>query len=352
MSAAEPRARTIEEELTQLISEGATPERLQESKGLIEAISPAVVPADAGASVREDALAAVLWRVTDVPSDEFGQRAEHLRAAREAFGWTEWSPEDIRQLLLAAKGDAALPEDMPLSKVERLDRHEFSVRQILAGGRFISSRSGAVRTIRGMRNKWPKMVAYVLGGIETLLQDAGSVQELAERFGGNGEPTGRYAQAPRRWLTRRTTYAALGLATLLIAVVVVIVAMSGESTPEPPASRTEAATPDQPPAAPAPPVHLAVVRHTEGVGLKTFVGPANTYPEGNDPPFYTEGDVIAVVCQERNGQPIHDPRGDPNRYKKPWPVWDKLSNGLWVSDLYTDLPKVPGDMPPDGIPRC
>lgn len=97
------------------------------------------------------------------------------------------------------------------------------------------------------------------------------------------------------------------------------------------------------------PVRLAVVSYTEGRGLKTFLGPANTYPEGDV--SYAEGDTIAVVCQERDGQPIHDPRSDPNRYKKPWPVWDKLSNGLWVPDLYTDLPKTPGDTTPDGIPH-
>jgi hypothetical protein len=101
----------------------------------------------------------------------------------------------------------------------------------------------------------------------------------------------------------------------------------------------------------AQPAREAVVRYTENKGLNTFLGPANTYGRGT-PSNLAEGTVINVVCQSRHGQEIYDPEGDPNRYKQPWPVWDRLNNGVWVSDLYVDLPKVPGESSPPGIPRC
>jgi hypothetical protein len=33
-------------------------------------------------------------------------------------------------------------------------------------------------------------------------------------------------------------------------------------------------------------------------------------------------------------------------------VWDRLTVGDWISDIYTTLPKQPGDMPPLGLPTC
>ncbi|HEU0132178.1 MAG TPA: hypothetical protein VFQ85_14410 [Mycobacteriales bacterium] len=63
-----------------------------------------------------------------------------------------------------------------------------------------------------------------------------------------------------------------------------------------------------------------------------------------------EGDLIEVVCQERHGRlvtdtPYHDRQTSSS-------VWDRLADGTFVSDIYTDLPKTSGDTPPRGLPRC
>jgi len=105
------------------------------------------------------------------------------------------------------------------------------------------------------------------------------------------------------------------------------------------------------PARPPADARTAVVSYTENKGLSTFVGPGDTFGRGS-PANLPEGTVIAVVCQERHGPIVYDPTGDNRRYRYRWPVWDRLTNGLWVSDLYTDLPKNPGDTPPDGVSRC
>jgi hypothetical protein len=62
-------------------------------------------------------------------------------------------------------------------------------------------------------------------------------------------------------------------------------------------------------------------------------------------------DVVKVVCQERDGQPHSDQDPAPGQPAN-WPVWDKLTNGRWLPDLWTDLPKVPGDTPPNNLPSC
>lgn len=93
------------------------------------------------------------------------------------------------------------------------------------------------------------------------------------------------------------------------------------------------------------------VSHTEGKGLYTHTQPRTDSSRGS-PEHLPEGAVIYVECQERNGDSLSDPEGDPSRYSKPWPVWNRLTNGSWISDLYTDLPKKPGEAPPTGIPKC
>jgi transcriptional regulator with XRE-family HTH domain len=62
---------------------------------------------------------------------------------------------------------------------------------------------------------------------------------------------------------------------------------------------------------------------------------------------YQESRAVSVVCQERHGREITNPALHVTS-----PVWDKLAEGVWISDLYTDLPKVTGDAPPLGIPTC
>ncbi|MGC9670594.1 helix-turn-helix domain-containing protein [Planosporangium sp. 12N6] len=83
------------------------------------------------------------------------------------------------------------------------------------------------------------------------------------------------------------------------------------------------------------------------IGLHSYTGPTN---ESSKRQFYGEGDHVVAVCQRREGQLVRDaPYKD---RPTAWPVWDRLDNGEWIPDMYTDLPKVPGSRPPNGLQRC
>ncbi|KUP97165.1 hypothetical protein [Thermobifida cellulosilytica] len=96
---------------------------------------------------------------------------------------------------------------------------------------------------------------------------------------------------------------------------------------------------------------LATVVYTEDMGLNAFCGPANTYPRAT-PSNYPESETIAIVCQVRDGQAWRDTDDVPGRYTGEWTVWNKLSNGAWVHDLYVDTPKEEDQAPPEGIALC
>jgi hypothetical protein len=53
-------------------------------------------------------------------------------------------------------------------------------------------------------------------------------------------------------------------------------------------------------------------------------------------PALQEGSEIHIDCQVVDGQPLTDYVGD---VKMTWPVWDRLTTGIWIPDLYTQLPK-------------
>ena len=55
-----------------------------------------------------------------------------------------------------------------------------------------------------------------------------------------------------------------------------------------------------------------------------------------------EGSVVEVVCQAR-GDTVSNGRARSN-------VWNRLSDGTWVSDFYVDTPRV-GEFS-DPIPQC
>lgn len=63
-----------------------------------------------------------------------------------------------------------------------------------------------------------------------------------------------------------------------------------------------------------------------------------------------EGAVVYVVCQERHGRLATDTEyeGRPTQST----VWNKMDNGRYFSDIYSDLEKVDGDMPPMNLPNC
>jgi hypothetical protein len=78
------------------------------------------------------------------------------------------------------------------------------------------------------------------------------------------------------------------------------------------------------------------VYHTGGVGLKMRAGPGTGYAHLGTVP---EGGTVAIVCQA-HGQRVL-PGSD---------IWNRLSNGKWVYDWYTNTPNTGRFSPP--IPQC
>jgi hypothetical protein len=66
-------------------------------------------------------------------------------------------------------------------------------------------------------------------------------------------------------------------------------------------------------------------------------------PGATDKSFYAEDTVVQVVCQSRHRRLVED-----ETMKKSSDVWNKLQDGYWIPDLYTNLPKDK----PLGIPDC
>lgn len=85
--------------------------------------------------------------------------------------------------------------------------------------------------------------------------------------------------------------------------------------------------------------------NTQGEGVYVYTGPDGRCRSG----FLGEQMQISVVCQVLHGKDITDTYRNAVRR---WAVWDKLSSGAYVPDLYTDLPK--GNTPTlvDGLPAC
>lgn len=153
---------------------------------------------------------------------------------------------------------------------------------------------------------------------------------------------------PRATIVAATITAAAGILAALIAAGVAI-HNSGSSAP--PSATTTATSAPVPPSprrpAPAPTVFATVV-HTGSIGVYKHQQPTNQSTQSYGP---GEGERIPVVCQVRDGQPVTDPDSTPGLPEN-WPVWDKLADGYFVTDLYTDLPKDPGPTPPLGLPLC
>lgn len=78
-----------------------------------------------------------------------------------------------------------------------------------------------------------------------------------------------------------------------------------------------------------------------GCGLVQRTGPAAHFPENKARHRLADGTRIEIVCQTK-GSP---PRGYNNR------VWDKLTNGHFVSDAFVDTPNRSGGFSEE-IPRC
>ena len=77
----------------------------------------------------------------------------------------------------------------------------------------------------------------------------------------------------------------------------------------------------------------AVVANTTNLGVMTYTGPSRGE---RAPGTLPEGTRILVVCQVGDGEPLTDRVGG---RVLTWPVWDKLDDGRWVPDIYTNLSK-------------
>ena len=103
----------------------------------------------------------------------------------------------------------------------------------------------------------------------------------------------------------------------------------------------------------SPPPVETVVTNTWEESEQKLVGVAfypSPHHNGDRVRGVDEGTRVWVVCQERHGRLATDTKYH-NRQTSST-VWDKLTNGYYISDIYTTLPKVSGDDPPLGIPRC
>ncbi|MEO3743471.1 hypothetical protein [Plantactinospora sp. B5E13] len=170
----------------------------------------------------------------------------------------------------------------------------------------------------------------------------------------------RLARLPRRLGTFAREHKEIAAAVVggLLAILGTIVTngLPGGADAPSDADRTVGAAP---PAGPevvvtgnASPAHAAVVTatvvNTGGDGVYTYAGP-NTRSRYRD--GYLDNDLVRVVCQERNGQLVADVDPAPGQPAR-WPVWNRLEDGRWIPDLWTNLPKEPGPDPPHGLPTC
>jgi hypothetical protein len=160
----------------------------------------------------------------------------------------------------------------------------------------------------------------------------------------SGTPAAAAPTAPppaRRRLRGRTVAAVAS--GVLIASVAIGWAITGHNNP----SR---GAPPPPSSSPSVRVWQATIVNTwsdkqsKDVGVYRYKSPLRAEWEL---PGYLGGNVVSIVCQHRKGRTIRDARTQQSSA-----VWDQTVDGAWVPDLYTDLPKVPGNEPPLGIPAC
>jgi transcriptional regulator with XRE-family HTH domain len=78
---------------------------------------------------------------------------------------------------------------------------------------------------------------------------------------------------------------------------------------------------------------MARVTNTSGLGVDLYRGPTRS---AGSIGALAEGIGLAVVCQKGDGEIISDRVGGK---VLSWPVWDRLANGIWVPDIYTNTNK-------------
>lgn len=142
-------------------------------------------------------------------------------------------------------------------------------------------------------------------------------------------------------------------AVVVAAIIGAVVAIGTSDDPSsPPSTSPPTESVSRAPSALVPPPAAKIIQarviNTGGIGVYKYEQPTNQSGKQYGP---GEGELIDIVCQVRDGQPVTDPAPAPGQ-PDGWPVWNKLSDGFFVPDLYTDLAKEPGPTPPNGLPVC
>lgn len=97
---------------------------------------------------------------------------------------------------------------------------------------------------------------------------------------------------------------------------------------------------------------LAVIQNTWDSERQSLVG-VSQFPSPNSSDGKVDGpgesQTVVVVCQVLDGRRVTDTeyRDRPTSSTR----WDQLANGLFISDIYTNLPK-PEGQPAPGLPEC
>jgi DNA-binding SARP family transcriptional activator len=172
-------------------------------------------------------------------------------------------------------------------------------------------------------------------------------------------PAGPPAPARPRWPQRTPLLAAAAVMLVGGSSVGLLRARTGSPAPAPPPSSSSSSclhatpAPEPRPLGPGQGV-LVTIAHScggdTGPGVWRHSRPGGDMPRVGD--FaYDEGRAVRVVCQDRHGALVVDSKPPPAR-QAPSTVWDRLDDGSWVSDVYTTMPKPPGETPPLGLPVC
>ncbi|WP_018653441.1 hypothetical protein [Actinomadura flavalba] len=96
-------------------------------------------------------------------------------------------------------------------------------------------------------------------------------------------------------------------------------------------------------------VTITNTARSEGHRVKAYRQPARG-TLFTERPYYINGDTVVLTCQIRDGEPVTHP-GE-GRTQRTVDAWNRLGNGSWISDVYTDLPGKTGDEPPPGLRLC
>ncbi|MGH3759359.1 serine/threonine-protein kinase [Actinophytocola sp.] len=158
----------------------------------------------------------------------------------------------------------------------------------------------------------------------------------------SGPPPAPPGPSWRQRLRQHRTAALIAVGIVAIGVVAVVAAALGAFTSGGDEQR-QAATPP-PKTWPAKVTNTWSKSKNAYLGTYSYRSPFGPERAGNG---YGEGESVLIECQERDGREVSDPSSGRSST-----VWDRTTEGVYVSDLYTDLPKVSGDTPPNGIPAC